>query len=247
MKKACFIITSTLMMAFIANISLMGQDAFQRDTIETQMGPLVITFIGHSTLQFTWQDQQIYVDPVAQMADFVKFPKADLILITHDHGDHFDKVTVNNLLKPETIIILTEACYDDFRNGIVMKNGSFQSFKGIDIEAVPAYNIIQRRGNGKPYHEKGVGNGYMVTFGATRVYIAGDTEYIPEMKDFGKIDIAFLPVAEPYTMTIPMVDLAARTLLPTILYPYHLNKTDPDAIVKVLLDSGIDIRIRALR
>jgi len=247
MKKTCFIIIGTLMMAITASSSLMAQDAFQRDTIETQMDPLVITFIGHSTLQFTWQDQQIYIDPVVQMADFAKFPKADLILITHDHGDHFDKAAINLLKKPETSIVLTETCYDDLKSGIVMKNGSFQSFNGIDIEAVPAYNIIHRRGNGKPYHEKGIGNGYMVTFGLTRVYIAGDTEYIPEMKDFGKIDIAFLPVAEPYTMNIPMVDLAARTLQPTILYPYHLNKTDPDAIVKVLLDSGIDIRIRPLR
>ncbi|HPY51295.1 MAG TPA: MBL fold metallo-hydrolase, partial [Sedimentisphaerales bacterium] len=119
---------------------------------------------------------------------------------------------------------------------------------GLKIEAVPAYNIVHKRPDGDPFHPKGNGNGYVVTFGKQRVYIAGDTENIPEMKDLKQIDIAFLPMNLPYTMTPEMVADAARVFAPKILYPYHYGQTDPNELVKLLADDkNIEVRIRKMR
>ena len=129
-----------------------------------------------------------------------------------------------------------------------MKNGDVQTVKGIRIEAVPAYNIVHKRPNGQPYHPKGVGNGYVLTFGDKRVYVAGDTENIPEMKALRGIDIAFLPMNLPYTMTPEMVADAAQAFQPKVLYPYHYGETDPSELVKLLEgQKGIEVRIREMQ
>ncbi len=129
-----------------------------------------------------------------------------------------------------------------------MKNGDVRTVGGLRIEAVPAYNIVHKRPNGQAYHPKGDGNGYVVTFGDKRVYIAGDTENIPEMKNLKKIDVAFLPMNVPYTMTPEMVADAAKTFKPGILYPYHYGQMDPNTLVNLLKDSKqTEVRIRKMR
>ncbi len=221
---------------------------FEEDMIETKTGDLKITCIGHGTLMFTYHNKVVHIDPVSREADYTKLPKADLVLITHEHGDHLDTKALDLVRKPQTQIVLTAVCAEAVGGGIVMKNGDVRTVQGFKIEAVPAYNLLHKRDNGQPFHPKGRGNGYIVTFGQTRVYIAGDTENTPEMKQLTKIDIAFLPMNLPYTMTPAMVADAARAFKPKILYPYHYGQTDPNELVKLLKDSeDIEVRVRQLQ
>ena len=221
---------------------------FEVDTIKSKTGEIKITFIGHGTLMFQYDGKVIHVDPVSREADYSKLPKADLILITHEHGDHLDPKVVQMLRRADTKIVLTKACAEKVSGGIVMKNGDASTVLGHKIEAVPAYNILHKRSSGQPFHPKGRGNGYVVTLGKTRVYIAGDTENIPEMKLLKKIDIAFLPMNLPYTMTPEMVAEAAKVFTPKILYPYHYGRTDPNELVELLKDQKeIEVRVRKMR
>ena len=221
---------------------------FETDTIQTSAGNLKITFIGHGTLMFEFGGEVIHVDPVAREADYTKLPKAGIILITHEHGDHFDLDTVNLLRTEKTAVVLTETCAKQFEEGIVLRNGDVTVVKGIRVEAVPAYNLVHMRTPGNPFHPKGVGNGYIVTFGDKRVYVAGDTENVPEMKTLTEIDIAFLPMNLPYTMTPEMVADAAKAFRPAILYPYHFGETDTSKLVDLLRDTkGVEVRIRDMK
>lgn len=229
-------------------ISISAQLQFEKDTISTSDGNLVITFIGHASLIFNYNNMVIHVDPFGRLADYSALPKADIILITHEHGDHCDPEAVKEIRTENTDIILTEACTGKISNGIVMKNGDVKTVKGIKIEAVPAYNIVHKRDNGEPFHPKGVGNGYVIHFGNKKVYIAGDTENIPEMKDLKNINIAFLPMNLPYTMTPEMVADAAKSFKPKILYPYHYGETDVSKIVDLMKDTkGVEVRIRKMK
>lgn len=236
-----------------AGLTVVGAGAaeekkLEEDVIKTEQGDLKITFIGHGTLMFTWQNKVIHVDPVSREADYTKLPKADLVLITHEHGDHLDPTALGLIRTPETKIVLTKICAEKVAGGLITKNGDVRTVDGLKIEAVPAYNIVQKRPDGNPFHPKGNGNGYVVTLGRLRVYIAGDTENIPEMKDLKKIDIAFLPMNLPYTMTPEMVADAARMFEPKVLYPYHYGQTDPNELVKLLADDkDIEVRIRKMQ
>ena len=218
---------------------------FEKDIIKTSQGDLRITFIGHGTLMFEFAEKVIHVDPVSREADYSILPKADLILITHEHGDHFDLDVIKLLTTEKTDVVLTELCTKKGAKGIIMKNGDVKKISGLKIEAVPAYNIIHKRKNGNPFHPKGDGNGYVITFSDKRMYIAADTESIPEMKKLKNIDIAFLPMNLPYTMAPEMVANAAKMFNPKILYPYHYGKTDPSKLVNLLKDNKkIEVRIR---
>lgn len=224
------------------------EQKYEADTIKTSTGDLKITFIGHSTLMFAFKGKIIHVDPWSKLADYAEMPKADLILITHEHGDHFDTKAIDILRKAATSIVLTTACAERVPGGIIMQNGDVRAVSGLRIEAVPAYNIAHKRSEGQPFHPKGRGNGYVITFGDKRVYIAGDTENIPEMKSLENIDIAFLPMNLPYTMSPEMVADAAKTFEPKILYPYHYGQTDPNLLVNLLKDSNtVEVRIRKMR
>ena len=224
-----------------------SQNQFESDTIKTDKGNLVITFIGHGTLMMTFNNMVIHVDPVGRYADYTKLPKADIILLTHHHGDHMDVDAINKISKGNTDLILTETCAKEIKSGIVMKNGDVKVVKGIKVTAVPAYNIVHKRDNGEPYHPKGVGNGYVIKLGDKRVYIAGDTENIPEMKQLAPIDIAFLPMNLPYTMTPEMVADAVKMIHPKILYPYHFGNTNTDELIALLKGkSDCEIRIRKM-
>ncbi|MEK7827877.1 MAG: MBL fold metallo-hydrolase, partial [Thermodesulfobacteriota bacterium] len=190
----------------------------------------------------------IYSDPVGQFGDYGKLPKADLILVAHDHSDHFDPKTIALIGTERTKLVATPLAAAKLGRGIVLKNGEETAVDGIRIEAVPAYNIVHMRSPGMPFHPKGDGNGYVLTFGDKRVYVAGDTENIPEMKTLGRIDVAFLPMNLPYTMTPEMAADAARMVKPKILYPYHFGETDTAKIVSLLKDEkGIEVRIRRMK
>ncbi len=245
MKRSIAVLTLLLVLAVN---SISAETKFEADTLKSPQGNIVISFLGHGSLMFTFGGKVIYVDPVSQFADFTKMPKADIILVTHEHGDHLDKVAIENCRTRQTIILCTEACLPAAPGGIVMKNGETKKIGGIVIEAVPAYNLVHMRSPGVPFHAKGSGNGYVLTLGGKRIYVAGDTENIPEMSKLGVIDCAFLPMNLPYTMTPEMVAEAARRIRPKILYPYHFGKTDTAELVSLLKDEkGIEIRIRKMQ
>jgi L-ascorbate metabolism protein UlaG (beta-lactamase superfamily) len=193
-----------------------ARQKFEKDVVPTAKGDLEITFLGHGSLMMTFGGKTIHIDPYGEVADYASLPKADLVLVTHEHFDHLDP-------KAQTVL-------------------------GLPVEAVPAYNIAHKRPDGNPFHPKGSGNGYIVTFGDKRVYIAGDTENTPEMKELKMIDVAFLPMNLPYTMTPEMVADAARAFRPKILYPYHFGETDTSQLVTLLQgEKGIEVRIRRMR
>lgn len=221
---------------------------YTTDTIKTAMGDLKITFIGHGTLMFHFDNLVIHVDPVSDMGDYSQLPKADIIMITHGHPDHLDLKTIERLRKEGTDVVLTETCAKEINNGIVMKDGESKTIKGLKIEAVPAYNIVHMRSPGNPFHPKGDGNGYVITFSDKKVYVAGDTENISEMEQLSGIDVAFLPMNLPYTMTPEMAAEAALAFKPKILYPYHFGSTDTSDLVERLKDhQDIEVRIRDLQ
>ncbi|MFO7890891.1 MAG: MBL fold metallo-hydrolase [bacterium] len=228
--------------------SLLAGKNFETDTITTSQGELLITFIGHGTLMFEFQNKIIHVDPVSREADYKNMPRADLVLITHEHGDHLDLDVLKMICDESTKIIISESCQKRGAEGIVMHNGETIEMCGLTIQAVPAYNIVHKRKSGEPYHPKEVGNGYVVDFADKKVYIAGDTENIPEMDNLENIDIAFLPMNLPYTMSPEMVADAAEKFNPHILYPYHFGNTDTDELVKLLEDNKeIEVRIRDMQ
>ncbi len=220
----------------------------EADTIKTSQGDLVISFLGHGSLMMTYVGKAIHIDPVSSEADYAKLPKADMILITHEHYDHLDLKAVNSIKTAATKIVGTSEVASQIPGIVVMKNGNLQTVDGLQIEAVPAYNIVNMHAPGKPFHPKGVGNGYIVTFGDKRLYIAGDTENTTEMKELRNIDVAFLPMNLPYTMTPEMVADAAKVFKPKILYPYHYGETDTARLVALLKDTpGIEVRIRKMK
>ena len=224
-----------------------AQTQFETDNITTSGGDLKITFIGHASLIFSFNGKVIHVDPDGELADYSTLPKADIVLITHEHSDHFDLSAIKILRTNQTKLVLTETCAKEISGGIVMKNGDVQIIEGIKFEAMPAHNIIHKRDNGQLFHPKGPGNGYILTFGDKRVYVAGDTENIPEMKTLQGIDVAFLPMNLPYTMTPEMVADAVKSFRPKILYPYHYGDTDTSKLLELLKDEQeIEVRIRKM-
>jgi L-ascorbate metabolism protein UlaG (beta-lactamase superfamily) len=221
---------------------------FETDTIKTSAGDLQITFLGHGSLYFTFGGKIIHVDPFSAVADYSTLPKADMVLLAHEHMDHLDLKALNPVRTDKTMVVLPEVCAKQVEGGLVMKNGDVKTVGGLKIEAVPAYNIVHKRETGQPFHPKGVGNGYIITFGDKRVYVAGDTENIPEMKNIKNIDVAFLPMNLPYTMTPEMAADAARMVKPKVLYPYHYGETDTSKLVALLKDTKeIEVRIRKMK
>ena len=218
------------------------------DIVDTDSGPLEIFFIGHGTLMFLYKNKVIHLDPVGAEADYSKLPKADLILITHEHHDHLDPSVLDILRTDHSQMVYTEICASQYPGGIIMKNGEIKTVMDLEINAVPAYNLVHTRSPGTPFHPKGNGNGYIVSFGDTRVYLAGDSENTPEMKQLKDIDIAFLPMNLPYTMTPEMVADAALAFRPRILYPYHYGSTDTQNLLQLMSgEKDIEVRIRDLK
>jgi L-ascorbate metabolism protein UlaG (beta-lactamase superfamily) len=221
---------------------------FTEDTFAPAPLGLKITFIAHSTLILTYGETVIHVDPVGQFADYAKLPRADIVLVTHEHSDHLDPAAIEAVRTAATSVVVAMKCAAAAKGAIVLRNGDSRALKGIRIEAVPAYNVVHMRAPGTPFHPKGEGNGYVLTLGSRRLYVAGDTENTREMKALRRIDIAFLPMNLPYTMTPEMVADAARAFQPKILYPYHFGDTNVKKIEELLAsEKGIEVRLRPMR
>jgi L-ascorbate metabolism protein UlaG (beta-lactamase superfamily) len=221
---------------------------FEKDIIKTSGGDLEISFVGHGSLAFGFGGKVIHVDPFSRVADYSKLPKADLVLITHGHGDHLDASALAAVRKPETQVMVAPVCAGKVEGAAVLRPGEEKSVLGVKILAVDAYNIVNKRSEGQPFHPKGEGVGYVFTFGETRVYVAGDTENTPEMKALKDIAVAFLPMNLPYTMSPEMVADAAKAFRPRILYPYHFGDTDPNRLIELLKgEPGIEVRFRKMK
>ncbi len=237
---------SFIILLCLSAMTLQAQ-SFAKDDFKTKSGKtLSIYFVKHSSLILKYDNHLIYVDPVSMYADFSKEPKADVILITHEHQDHFDPKAIADLKKAGTKTILNESTQKKLGEGAVMKNGDeLQATPYLHLKAVPAYNTTDGR---EIYHPKGRDNGYILTIDGLTIYIAGDTEDIPEMAQLKGIDVAFLPVNQPYTMTVDQAVKAARMFKPKILYPYHYNDTNVELIKTQLAGTkGIEVRIRQLQ
>jgi L-ascorbate metabolism protein UlaG (beta-lactamase superfamily) len=239
------VIVSTLIFLIMA-ASTFPQEKPAVDTINTSAGNVEIYFIGHGSLMFRLGDYVIHVDPVRSSGNYQGLPKADLILVTHEHYDHLDKSLISDLRKEGTIMLTNANSAAEVKWAQVMKAGDKKVINSITIEAIPAYNIVNMRAPGQPFHPKGVGLGFIISIGDKRFYVAGDTENTPEMKTIKNIDVAFLPMNLPYTMTPEMVADAAKAFKPKILYPYHYGDTDTDKIIKLLGDTDIEVRIRKM-
>lgn len=196
------------------------------DKYTTHAGDIYIDLLGHGSLMITWTNKVIHIDPYGQAADYVPLAAADLILITHDHYDHFDRDAIEEITESETQFIGPESIARLIPEAKILRNGEKTRWEGLKIEAVPAYNLQHKRPDGSFFHPKGPGNGYILHFADFRVYIAGDTENIPEMADFSGVDVAFLPKNLPYTMSDEMFVDAAKRLKPKVLYVYHHNDVD---------------------
>ena len=239
----------TVISMFIFSAVTYGQEQkFDTDSFKLKNGTLGITFIGHGSLLLNYQKKNIYIDPFSKQADYSKLPKADLILITHEHQDHLDLKAIEAIKTNKTQFIVTQIVSKTLKTGTILKNGESKTILGIKIQAVPAYNLVHKRDNGEFFHHKGNGNGYVLTISDKKIYIAGDTENIPEMKNLKNIDIAFIPMNLPYTMTPEMAADAAKMMMPKILYPYHFGETDTAKLIELLKDEkSIEIRIRKMK
>ena len=240
MKSKLIFLTMTI---FLTHTVMAGD--FEKDSFKTASNKEVaITFIKHGSLMLSFEGLHIQVDPVTMFADYSTFPKADFILATHEHSDHLDAKAIDAVTKENTRLILNPSSRNILGRGEAIRNGeSLQLTDAISLDAVPAYNTTPGR---EQYHPRYRDNGYILTIDGLRIYIAGDTEDIPEMKDLKKIDIAFLPVNQPYTMTVEQAVRAAKMFSPKVLYPYHFSGTDVKPIKTQLENSGIDVRIRKM-
>jgi L-ascorbate metabolism protein UlaG (beta-lactamase superfamily) len=218
------------------------------DNIPTANGDIVIHPVTHASFVMTWNGITIYNDP--DTGNYTGLPKADLILISHDHTDHWDNTVIANQ-KNTTVTIITPKAVTTLLTAslrpacITLSNGMSTNILGIQVDAVPAYNA-----SGAIYHTNGIGNGYVLTLGGKRIYISGDTGDIPETRALQNIDVAFVCVNVPYTMTVAQAALVTRAFAPRIVYPYHFrngdntfaNLTQFKSLVGT--DLGIEVRIR---
>lgn len=238
MKRLFFLF---LFSVTIYNISYSSEPA-KKDVIETSAGKLSMTFLGHASILLEWNNKTIFIDPWGEQADFSKQPKADLILITHEHKDHLDENAINTISKPGTQIICNPAVFNIIKKGQTLKNGENKTWEGIRIEAVPAYNTTAGRDK---FHPKGRDNGYVITVGDKKIYVAGDTEDIPEMNTLKNINIAILPMNQPYTMTPEQVIKAVAMIHPAILYPYHTDDADIATLSNLMSSQKqVELRVR---
>ncbi|MBR1514813.1 MAG: MBL fold metallo-hydrolase [Bacteroidales bacterium] len=243
MKK---IIISLLALLGLASCSQQSYE-YETDSFTTKSGKTVKFYaLTHASIRIEYDGKEIVIDPVTKLGDkaidYTAMPKADYLFITHEHFDHFDTLAIKQLTGDNTQLITNQRCADMLGYGKVMANGdTLQLAEDFTVEAVPAYNTTQEH---LQFHPKGRDNGFILTLDGLRIYIAADTEDIPEMADIHDIDIAFLPCNQPYTMTVEQLLNAARMVKPKVLFPYHYGQTDVSGIPTQLEAEGIDVRIR---
>lgn len=227
--------------------AVMAQGMVSGDHIATDNGDLIIQPLNHATFAMGWNGKTIYVDPVGGANRFEGLPSPDLILVTDIHGDHLDAETLAAVVGEDTVLIAPAAVAEQFSDSLrqntnTLANGEETTVFGITIEGIPMYNLTEDR---LGYHEKGRGNGYVVTFGGTRVYISGDTEDIPEMRSLNDIDVALVCFNLPYTMTEEQAASAVREFSPDVVYPYHYRGSDVEKFATLVGEgNGIEVRLR---
>ena len=214
------------------------------DSIPAEGGEIRITPILHGSVQVEVGDTVIYVDPWSK-GDYSGAPKADLILVTDTHGDHLDAEMISRLSQDNTELVVSAAVAEKLGSGTVMANGESKEVAGVPIEAVPMYNLERGPEEGKLFHDKGRGNGYILTLGGRRIYFAGDTACTPEMKALTDIDVAFVPMNLPYTMPPEEAAECVAAFKPAIVYPYHYRGSDLGVFEAGLKDvPEVEVRIR---
>lgn len=212
------------------------------ENFSTSAGTLQLTPIQHASLMIQAGGKVLYVDPAQGKYDGL--PQADYILLTDIHGDHLAPAILNKLKKADTVIVAPKAVAAQVPGAKVLSNGEKTAVGPFALEAVPMYNLTRGPSAGQLYHDKGRGNGYIVTYGGKRFYFSGDTEVTPEMKALKNIDVAFVCMNLPYTMTPQEAAEGVRAFHPAIVYPYHYMGSDLNAFAKALDGSGIEVRIR---
>jgi L-ascorbate metabolism protein UlaG (beta-lactamase superfamily) len=232
-----------LLLSFLLSAGLTAGPVEQ---FPTSAGTVKITPIYHASLMIEAGGKVIAVDPFSQNSEakYAALPKADLILITDFHPDHMDSKAIGWVKKPGTKILGPEVVTSSIKAGDVMRNGQTVKWDQFTIEAVPMYNLTRGPSAGRLYHDKGRGNGYVITFGDKRFYISGDTEAIPEMKALKNIDVAFVCMNLPYTMPPEEAAEAVRAFAPKVVYPYHYRNSDLKVFENALKGTSIEVRIR---
>lgn len=213
------------------------------ETFQTKTGELKITPIRHASMMIEAGGKVLHIDPWSQ-ANFDGLPKADLIVITDIHGDHMDPKAIEIVRKPGTQIIAPAAVAKTVTDATVMNNGETRKVDGFTFEAIPMYNEKRGPEPGKFYHDKGRGNGYVITYGGLRIYISGDTEGTPEMRALKNIDVAFVPMNMPNAMPPEEAADAVKVFKPKVVYPFHYRQSDTKLFAKALEGTGIDVRLR---
>jgi L-ascorbate metabolism protein UlaG (beta-lactamase superfamily) len=232
---------ATAIVAFASCLSAQPKRAVEE--FSTNEGAVRITPIHHASLTIEAGGQVIHVDPQSQ-GIFDGFLPADLILVTDIHGDHMDPEAIKKVRKSGATVIAPKAVVEKGVDATVLNNGESKTLGKWTIEAIPMYNLTRGPAPGKLFHDKGRGNGYIVTYGGKRFYIAGDTEGIPEMRALKNIDVAFIPMNVPYTMPPEEAADAVRAFAPKVVYPYHYQKSDVNAFKSALANTRIDVRLR---
>ena len=239
------IVTRTLLFLGIL-FAVSGAAWAQTDTIPTNRGDLRITPVVHGSLMLQWDNKVIHIDPSGAVGgDFNGLPKADLILVTDIHGDHMDRAKIDLLKKAGTVIVTSAAVARTITEAQTIANGEKKTFAGIEIEAVAAYNLQRGPQPGQLFHDKGRGNGYILTLGGKRLYASGDTECIPEMKALRNIDVAFVCMNLPYTMTPGEAAECVNGFKPKIVYPYHYGQSNLQEFSSAVQGTqGVEVRLR---
>ncbi len=236
------IIFFVVCLALILTTAMSAVAADQTQTFSTSAGPVKITPIYHASTLIEAGGKVIYLDP-AKPANVSGLPKADLILITDIHGDHMDPELIQEISKPDTEIISSPAVAETVKSANAIANGETTKWDGWTIKAIPAYNLKRGPALGKLYHDKGRGNGYVLTYGGKRFYFSGDTENIPEMRALKNIDVAFVCMNLPYTMPPEEAADAVKAFHPKIVIPYHYKGSDLSVFQKALAGTGIQVRL----
>jgi L-ascorbate metabolism protein UlaG (beta-lactamase superfamily) len=205
-------------------------------------GGVEVIPIHHGSLILKWQEKVVYVDPWSR-GDYTGQPPADLILITDIHGDHMDPEQISRVRKEGTIIVAPAAVQKTVSEARVLSNGETIRPLGIQVEGVAMYNLKRGPEAGQLYHTRGRGNGYILTFGKERVYISGDTECIPEMKALKDVDLAFVCMNLPYTMTPEEAAECVNSFRPKAVYPYHFRGSDVKAFERRVTAEGVEVRV----
>lgn len=210
-------------------------------TFPTSAGPVKITPLYHASTLIEAGGKTIYLDP-AKPAKLSGLPKADLILITDIHPDHMDPASIAEISKPGTQIFAAPAVVETVTNAQPIANGETKTWHDWSIEAIPAYNLVRGPAPGKLFHDKGRGNGYVLTYGGKRFYFSGDTEGVPEMRALQNIDVAFVCMNLPYTMPPAEAAEAVKAFHPKVVIPYHYRGSDLGVFQHALQGTGIEVR-----